>query len=253
MTQEVRAQRWVIGNWKQNGRRSTNGALVRACAELPVKAHAALGIAPPLVYLADAAAHIKGANAHHLWLGAQTCALSGDGARTGEVGASMLADVGARFVIVGHSERRADFGETDAVVAHKLREALAAGLQAVVCVGETLAEREAGSAETVVARQLDAVLPQLDAAQVVIAYEPVWAIGTGRTASPEQAQAMHLMIRKRLTAANPGLSRISILYGGSVKAENAVALFSQADIDGGLIGGASLKINEFAAIWNALP
>ena len=163
----------------------------------------------------------------------------------------MLVEFGCRYAIVGHSERRQFFGDTDAVVAAKAVAALAAGLTPIVCVGETLAERDAGTTKAVVLRQLDAVLAAVgaEAARIVVAYEPVWAIGTGRTASPEEAQAVHAMLRARL--ARSGAAEVPLLYGGSVKADNAKALFAMADIDGGLIGGASLKAAEFLAIARA--
>ena len=173
------------------------------------------------------------------------------GAFTGEVSASLLKDAGCSFVIVGHSERRQYFGETDVMVNKKTKSALASGLVPIVCCGEMLAEREAGTTEAVVLRQLDAVLAVVaaQAAQLVVAYEPVRAIGTGRTASSEQAQAVHATLRARLAAA--GAADIPLLYGGSVKADNAAALFAMPDIDGGLIGGASLKAGEFLAIARA--
>ena len=173
------------------------------------------------------------------------------GAYTGEVSARMLVEFGCRYAIVGHSERRQFFGDTDAIVAAKARAALAAGLTPIACVGETLAEREGGATEAVVLRQLDAVLAAVGARrrELVVAYEPVWAIGTGRTASPEEAQAVHATLRARLAKA--GAADVSLLYGGSVKADNAKALFAMADIDGGLIGGASLKAAEFLAIARA--
>ena len=165
----------------------------------------------------------------------------------------MVAEFGCSYVIVGHSERRASHGESDAVVAAKAAAALAAGVTPVVCVGETLAEREAGTTETIVLRQLDAVAARLGEriGAVVIAYEPVWAIGTGRTASPAEAQAVHRLLRKRLTGAHDAAGDVLLLYGGSVKADNAKALFAGADIDGALVGGASLKADEFLAIAHA--
>jgi triosephosphate isomerase (TIM) len=183
--------------------------------------------------------------------GAQDVSEHGAGAYTGEVSAAMLVEFGCRYAIVGHSERRQYYGDTDGIVAAKAAAALAAGLTPVACVGETLAEREAGATEAVVLRQLDAVLARVgrEAVKMVIAYEPVWAIGTGRTASPDEAQAVHALLRTRLAGA--GASDVPVLYGGSVKADNAAALFAMADIDGGLIGGASLKAAEFLAIARA--
>jgi triosephosphate isomerase len=185
--------------------------------------------------------------------GAQDCSAHDNGAYTGEVSAPMLAEFGCRYVIVGHSERRALHGEPDQCVADKAKLALAHGLTPIVCVGETLAERDAGQTEAVVKRQLSAVIHTLGhcISQVVVAYEPVWAIGTGRTASPEQAQAVHHALRLQLQAATEKAAQMSLLYGGSVKPDNAVSLFSQPDIDGGLIGGASLKAADFVAICRA--
>ena len=203
----------------------------------------------PFPYLAQTQSALAGSPI--AW-GAQDVSEHGAGAYTGEVSAAMLAEFGCRYAIVGHSERRQYYGDTDSVVAAKAAAALAAGLAPIACVGETLAEREAGTTEAVVLRQLDAVLARVgrEAVKMVIAYEPVWAIGTGRTASPDEAQAVHA------TAASAARRRGSIrraacLYGGSVKADNAAALFAMADIDGGLIGGASLKAAEFLAIARA--
>jgi triosephosphate isomerase len=202
----------------------------------------------PYPYLSQAQAVLAGTTI--AW-GAQDVSEHAAGAYTGEVSGAMLVDFGCRYAIVGHSERRQFYGDTDGIVAAKAAAALAAGLVPIACVGETLAEREAGVTETVVARQLDAVLARLgpDVARIVLAYEPVWAIGTGRTASPDEAQAVHAMLRARLARA--GAPGIPLLYGGSVKADNAGALFGKADIDGGLIGGASLKAAEFLAIGRA--
>ena len=185
--------------------------------------------------------------------GAQDCSAHESGAYTGEVSAAMLSEYGCRYVIVGHSERRAYHAESDQLVADKAKIALAHRLTPIVCVGETLAEREAGQTDAVVKRQLSAVIHTLAhcISQVVVAYEPVWAIGTGRTASPEQAQAVHALLRSQLKAASEKAGEMKILYGGSVKADNAATLFGQADIDGGLIGGASLKASDFVAICRA--
>ena len=188
-------------------------------------------------------------------IGAQDVSEREPGAFTGDVAATMLVDVGCRWVIVGHSERRQLHGESDAVVAAKAEAALKAGLRPIVCVGETLAEREAGQTRAVVARQLDAVLDRVGAAALArgaLAYEPVWAIGTGRTATPAQAQEVHSELRARVAARDPETAAaLRILYGGSVKPANAAELFAQADIDGGLIGGASLVADDFAAICAA--
>ncbi len=210
-------------------------------------------ICPPFVYLADCTALLKGSA---IALGAQNLYHAPAGAYTGEISAAMLVDFQCRYVIVGHSERRALFGESDDEVAHKVIAAAKAGLTPILCVGEQLGEREAGRTEEVVARQLDAVLHSLGGmaalGHAVIAYEPVWAIGTGMTASPQQAQDVHAFIRQRLAQHNAGLAdKIQLLYGGSVKAANAVELFSMPDIDGGLIGGASLQVSEFLAICRA--
>jgi triosephosphate isomerase len=185
--------------------------------------------------------------------GAQDCSVHEQGAYTGEVSAGMLAEFGCRHVIVGHSERRAYHGESDALVADKAKAALGKGVTPIVCVGETLAQREAGETEAVVKRQLSAVIHALGhcAGEIVVAYEPVWAIGTGRTASPEQAQAVHALLRAQLRAAAANADGMRLLYGGSVKPDNAASLFAQADIDGALIGGASLKAADFVAIARA--
>jgi triosephosphate isomerase len=185
--------------------------------------------------------------------GGQDCSPHASGAYTGEVSAAMLAELGCRHVIVGHSERRAMHGESDELVAAKAAAALANGLVPIVCVGETLAERDAGKTERVVARQLGAVIERLGARidEVVVAYEPVWAIGTGKTATPAEAQAVHAFLRARLADRAANAAAIRILYGGSVKADNAAQLFAEPDIDGGLIGGASLKAADFIAICRA--
>ena len=238
--------RLVVGNWKMNGGLSTNAALLAALvAQWAPVAGRAIAVCVPYPYLAQAQAALAGTPV--AW-GAQNVSEHPAGAYTGEVAASMLVDFGCRYAIVGHSERRQIFGDTDAGVAAKAKTALAAGLTPIACVGETLAEREAGTTEAVVLRQLDAVLTAVggEAKRLVVAYEPVWAIGTGRTATTEQAQAVHATLRARLGAA--GAAGVPLLYGGSVKADNAGALFAMPDIDGGLIGGASLKAGEFLAI-----
>lgn len=184
-----------------------------------------------------------------LALGGQDCSAQGDGAHTGDISAAMLADLQCRYVIVGHSERRQDHAEDNARVRSKAEAALAAGLTPIICVGETLSQREAGAAESVVIEQMIASIPAADAAQLVIAYEPIWAIGTGRTATPEDAQAMHRALR----AAWPGddYEALRVLYGGSVKPDNAASLLSQPDIDGALVGGASLNAGDFSQIIRA--
>jgi triosephosphate isomerase (TIM) len=239
----------VIGNWKMNGNRVANAELLAALKQAGPSV-AEVAVCAPVPYLADVALSLQGAGI--AW-GAQDCSAFESGAYTGEVSASMLAEFGCRYVLVGHSERRAFHAESDQLVADKAKAALAHNLTPVVCVGETLAEREAGQTETVVKRQLSAVIHTLAhcISQVVVAYEPVWAIGTGKTASPEQAQAVHALLRAQLKAATENAGEMKILYGGSVKADNAATLFAQPDIDGGLIGGASLKAADFAAICRA--
>ena len=244
---------FVAGNWKMNGSREHARALVAGvCAgtcELP---KVDIGLCPPFVYVGDAHAAIGDAP---VLLGGQNCAGVEQGAFTGEVSADMLADVGCTFVLVGHSERRILYGESDDEVARKTELALAAGLAPVVCVGETLAERQAERTEATVGRQIDAVMVRLDddgLARIVVAYEPVWAIGTGRTATPEQANAVHAFLRERVAAREPNVAAgLRILYGGSVKAENAASLFAEPDVDGGLVGGASLDAEQFVDICRA--
>ena len=239
----------VIGNWKMNGSRVANAELLAALKDAgPMVAEVA--VCAPAPYLADVALSLQGAA---IGWGAQDCSAFESGAYTGEVSATMLAEFGCRYVLVGHSERRAFHAESDQIVADKAKAALAHKLTPVVCVGETLAEREAGQTELVVKRQMSAVIHTLAhcISQIVVAYEPVWAIGTGKTASPEQAQAVHAILRAQLKAATEKAGEMKILYGGSVKADNAATLFAQADIDGGLIGGASLKAADFTAICRA--
>ena len=209
-----------------------------------------VAVCAPFPYLAETALAFAGSD---LRWGAQDCSMHEQGAYTGEVSAAMLAEFGCRYAIVGHSERRQYHHESDQLVADKAKAALAKGVTPIVCVGESLAQREAGETDAVVKRQLSAVIHTLAhcAGEMVVAYEPVWAIGTGRTATPEQAQAVHALLRAQLHAATPHADRMKILYGGSVKADNAAALFAQPDIDGGLIGGASLKASDFIAICRA--
>jgi len=239
----------IVGNWKMHGSRPANAALLAdILAARPFTADVAVCV--PFVYLTEAAATLASSDVR--W-GAQDVSAHPQGAYTGEVSAGMLAECGCRYAIVGHSERRALHGETDEEVAKKAQAALAKGVTPVVCVGETLAEREAGHTEAVVKRQLSAVIHTLAhcAAEMVVAYEPVWAIGTGLTATPEQAQAVHAVLRAQLQAATGRAAAMRILYGGSVKPDNATLLFSQPDIDGGLIGGAALKAADFVAICRA--
>ena len=239
----------VVGNWKMQGSRSANEPLLAAIAQArPFGCDVA--VCPPFPYLAEVALAFAGSD---LRWGAQDCSVHEQGAFTGEVSAAMLAEFGCRYAIVGHSERRQYHDESDQLVADKAKAALARGVTPIVCVGESLAQREAGETDAVVKRQLSAVIHTLAhcAGEMVVAYEPVWAIGTGRTATPEQAQAVHALLRAQLHAATPHADQMKILYGGSVKAENAGTLFAQPDIDGGLIGGASLKANDFIAICRA--
>ena len=243
----------VVGNWKMHGSREANAALIQGllAADLAATApRADVAVCPPFVYLGDAAAALQGSA---IAVGSQDISVQAQGAYTGEVSGPMLADVGVRYAIVGHSERRSYHAEGDQLVADKARAALSHGLTPIVCVGETLAEREAGQTEAVVARQLKAVIDTLgaDIVRAVVAYEPVWAIGTGKTATPEQAQAVHAALRAQLVAAQAQAAQVPLLYGGSVKPDNAAELFAQPDIDGGLIGGASLKAVDFAAIARA--
>jgi triosephosphate isomerase len=243
----------VAGNWKMHGSRAENAALVEGIlAGWPARAAADCVVCPPFVFLQELARTLREGP---LKLGAQDVCAEPVGAFTGEVSAAMLRDVGCEYVIVGHSERRALFGEGDTLVARKFAAALGKGLVPILCVGETLAERDAGRTHEVVGRQLDAVLDLSGAApftNAVIAYEPVWAIGTGRVASPGQAQDVHAFVRGRIAARDATIaSSVRILYGGSVKAGNARELFAMPDVDGGLIGGASLKAEEFVAILAA--
>jgi triosephosphate isomerase (TIM) len=239
----------VVGNWKMNGGLAANAALLGALtADWTAMPGRELAVCVPYPYLVQAQAALS--SSPIAW-GAQDVSEHAAGAYTGEVSAAMLVEFGCRYAIVGHSERRQYYGDTDEVVAAKAEAALAAKVTPIACVGETLGEREAGMTEAVVLRQLGEVLERVgdEARRLVVAYEPVWAIGTGRTASPEQAQAVHATLRARLARA--GAAEVPLLYGGSVKADNAAALFAMADIDGGLIGGASLKAAEFLAIARA--
>jgi triosephosphate isomerase len=239
----------VVGNWKMHGSRAANAVLLASLKEAgPWSADVAVCV--PFPYITETALALTGTAVAY---GAQDCSAQEQGAYTGEVSSAMLHDIGCRYVIVGHSERRAYHHEGDQLVADKAKAALAHGVTPIVCVGETLAEREAGRTEEVVKRQLAAVIHTLThcIGEIVVAYEPVWAIGTGLTATPEQAQAVHHVLRQQLQAATQKAGAMRILYGGSVKPDNAVQLFAQADIDGGLIGGAALKAADFAAICRA--
>ena len=240
----------IAGNWKMNGGLAANETLVKSIlAGLPA-AVCHVAVCVPAIYLAQVGALLAHSSVD---LGAQDVSGHVAGAFTGEVSAGMLRELGTRYVIVGHSERRQYHGETDAVVAEKAKQALAAGITPIVCVGETLAQRESGSTEEVVKRQLAAVIHTNGhcISEIVVAYEPVWAIGTGKTASPEQAQQVHAVLRAQLKAATAQPARIKILYGGSMNAANATELLGQPDIDGGLIGGASLKAADFLTIIGA--
>ncbi len=242
----------VAGNWKMQGSRAANAALLSALTAARLPAAVEVALMPPYPYLEQARGLLADSA---IRLGAQDCSAEATGAFTGEVAAAMLADCGCRYVIVGHSERRAQHAESDALVARKFGVAQAAGLLPVLCVGETLEQRERGETLAVVRRQLDAVLDLAGiagCASAVLAYEPVWAIGTGRTASPAEAQTVHAALRSHLAAMDANIAgSLRILYGGSVKGSNAGQLFAEPDIDGGLIGGASLQAEEFLRIIDA--
>jgi triosephosphate isomerase len=240
----------IVGNWKMNGDLAANEALLKSVLAGLGQPACGIAVCVPAVYLAQCQALLNGSPVD---VGAQDVSQHEVGAFTGEISAVMLKEFDVRYAIVGHSERRQYHGETDAQVAIKAQRALAAGITPIVCVGETLAEREAGKTEEVVKRQLAAVI-QLNGhciSEIVVAYEPVWAIGTGKTATPEQAQAVHAVLRAQLKAATPQADRIQLLYGGSMNAANAAQLLAQGDIDGGLIGGASLKAPDFLTIISA--
>lgn len=235
----------VVGNWKMHGSLSAVREFAASWTAAPPQVRVA--IAPPFPYLAALAEALP-----EVGLSAQDCSSQPDGARTGEVAASMLADLGCQWVIIGHSERRQYHGEAEALIAAKVSRALAAGLWPILCVGETLSQRESGEHEQVVASQLLGALAGMDVTSVVVAYEPVWAIGTGLTATPEQAEAMHCHLRQLLRRDfGDAASAVPLLYGGSVKPDNAAALFACENIDGALVGGASLKAADFAAIVGA--
>jgi triosephosphate isomerase (TIM) len=244
-------QKLIAGNWKMNGSLAANEALVHGVQQGLAQAlggkHAQVAVCVPAAYLSQVQQLVKGSG---IDLGSQDVSAHEQGAYTGEVSAEMLKDFAVRYAIVGHSERRQYHGETDEQVAHKAQRALSAGITPIVCVGETLAEREAGKTEEVVKRHLAAVIHTNGhcISEIVVAYEPVWAIGTGKTASPEQAQAVHAVLRGQLKAATEHSDRVHILYGGSMNAANAAELLAQPDIDGGLIGGAALKVADFLTI-----
>jgi triosephosphate isomerase (TIM) len=232
--------RLVAGNWKMHGSRASIAALLDALVE--GNPTSACAVCVPFPYLTQVAERLRGTRI--AW-GAQNVSEHAQGAYTGEVSAAMLAEFGCRYVIVGHSERRQLYCETDAQVAAKFAAVRSAGMTPILCVGETLAQREAGETEAVVQRQVLAVMERNSLENAVLAYEPVWAIGTGRNASPEQAQAVHAFLRRRVGTETP------ILYGGSVKPQNAAEIFAMPDVDGGLIGGASLVAKDFLDIVKA--
>jgi triosephosphate isomerase len=242
----------VVGNWKMNGSRTSNAVLLSEIVAGLAASGAASAVCVPAPYLAQCQAQLAGTA---LGWGAQDVSAHASGAYTGEISVAMLQDFGCGYVVIGHSERRAYHGETDAQVAAKTVAALAVGITPIVCIGETLAQREAGQTDAVVAQQLGAVLAAIsadDLAKLVLAYEPVWAIGTGKTATPQMAQDVHQVLRAQLAAKNAvAAAGVQILYGGSMKPENAKELMAMPDIDGGLIGGAALKAADFLAIIHA--
>ena len=237
----------IAGNWKMNGSSQSNAALLSALAAGVANASCQIAVCVPAPYLAQVQLLVAGSC---IDLGAQDVSQHESGAFTGEISAMMLREFATRYCLVGHSERRQYHFETDAVVANKAQRALAVGITPIVCVGETLAERDAGRTEEVVKRQLAAVIHTNGhcISEIVVAYEPVWAIGTGKTASPQEAQQVHAVLRAQLHAATENSDRMLILYGGSMNAANAAQLLSQQDIDGGLVGGASLKAADFLTI-----
>ena len=237
----------IAGNWKMNGSLATNEALLKDILAGLGQATCEVAVGVPAVYLAQCQALLAGTA---IGLASQDISVHEGGAYTGEISGAMLKDFGVCYAIVGHSERRQYHGESDEVVALKAQRALKCGITPIVCVGETLAEREAGKTDEVVKRQLAAVIHSNGRciSEVVVAYEPVWAIGTGQTATPEMAQQVHAVLRAQLKAASEHADRINLLYGGSMNAGNAVQLLAQPDIDGGLIGGAALKAQDFLKI-----
>lgn len=242
----------LLGNWKMNASTSGNAALLAEINQrlTGLDERVQWGVAVPAPYLSQAASLLSGTRG---WLGGQDCSAHEAGAYTGETSAAMLRDVGCRFTLVGHSERRSLHGESSAAVAQKAKQALALGLTPVVCVGETLAEREAGHTFEVIKKQLSVVIHEVGhcVSEMIVAYEPIWAIGTGLAATAEQAQEVHAALRAQLAVATPRAANMLLLYGGSMKPSNAAALLAQPDIDGGLIGGASLVAPDFAALCQA--
>jgi triosephosphate isomerase len=242
----------IAGNWKMNMDRASASALVEALsAEMqPLTAHLEMIVFPPAV-LIDTAVN---AATNTLSVGGQDCHFKANGAHTGDISAVMLTDAGCHWVLVGHSERRSDHGETNAMVAAKAEAALAAGLKVMICVGETLEERESGQAKDVIAAQVLGSLPQdLPSNRFALAYEPVWAIGTGKVASPQDVDDMHNHLREILVQSNPDFEKVDILYGGSVKPDNAADLLALPNVGGVLVGGASLKVEDFMAIAGSAP
>ncbi|SFR58348.1 triosephosphate isomerase [Marinobacter daqiaonensis] len=244
----------VAANWKLNGSSELVQSLVPRVREMAASLDNAVEVVimPPSLYVGAVKGLLQGSQ---VAVGAQNVARWQAGAYTGEVSADMAADLGCTFALVGHSERRELFGETDTMVAEKVSRALESGLDVMLCVGETLRQREFGEAKAVVCRQVERALAGVDPGRgekVVVAYEPVWAIGTGKTATAEDAQAMHQAIREKLSQMGFAANEMSLLYGGSVKPDNAGALFAEPDIDGGLIGGASLQAEDFIAICQAV-
>lgn len=237
----------IAGNWKMNGSLQANEALIKGLLSGMGQPKCDVAVCVPALYLPQCQSLLAGSA---IGLGAQDVSSHVSGAYTGEIAPAMLKEFGVRYAIVGHSERRQYHYESDEVVAAKAQQALSAGITPIVCVGETLAEREAGKTEEVVKRQLAAVIHTNGhcISELVVAYEPVWAIGTGKTATPEQAQQVHAVLRAQLKAASPSADRIKLLYGGSMNAANAASLLGQPDIDGGLIGGAALKVQDFLTI-----
>ena len=242
----------VAGNWKMNASKESVNTLIEGILSGMNEASSEVIVCAPFPYLSQVESLIQGSS---LMLGAQNLNVNSAGAYTGEVSADMIKDFGAQHVIVGHSERRSLYGETNAIVAEKTKAAIDAGLTALLCVGESLEDRESGNTEAIVEEQINAVIDLIGIEafdQVIIAYEPVWAIGTGLTASPEQAQTVHLFIRNLLANSSEKIAkRTPILYGGSMNAANAADLISCSDIDGGLIGGAALKAEDFLQICKA--
>ncbi|MBY6071468.1 triose-phosphate isomerase [Marinobacter salsuginis] len=244
----------VAGNWKMNGSKALAQTLVSDVQSQTASLDNGVEVViiPPAIYVGDVVANAGGS----LSVGVQNVGQWSSGAYTGEISAEMAVDQGCQYALIGHSERRQLFGESDDVVAEKVGRVISAGLYAVLCVGETLEEREAGKAESVVASQVKAGLAGVAKDQwqrVIVAYEPVWAIGTGKTATAQDAQAMHASLRQVLSEMGAPANKISLLYGGSVKADNAAALFAEPDIDGGLIGGASLVAEDFVSICRSVP